>query len=315
MLLFLTLANCGMGQQLNQYSLSQFNLYKDFGAYAGFEQKLVLSGHLRNQWVAHPGNPTFQYIGANMPIFNIKSGLGLDFENISEGNFHYRKARTSFNKVLNFGNAVISTGIRLSFNQLAINGKTILTPEGDYNDGSINHNDRQLSRDLERGYGIGYELSTFIRYNLYQFGLSISETPTHEIRTTSSGYRFKEQLNLFFSGIFIFSENIQFQPSMAFRTDFNTIQTDLSGILNLNGNIFGGLVLRGYNSKSLDAIGITFGHKINRKYSVYYNYDLPISSIKRTNEGSHELLLKMNFETLFGKPNNPKIIYNPRFLN
>ena len=301
-------------QQLNQLSLSTFNPYKDFSSYAGFDQKLVLAGHIRNQWINHPGNPSFQYLGAHMPIYTIKSGIGIDFENISEGNFNFKKARASFNKILSLNKAVISVGGRLSFNQIAFDGKSVLTPEGGYQDGVINHNDRILTSQLERGVGLGYELSTFVRYNNYQMGISLSETPGHEIDVNSLAYKYKENLNLYFSGFFLVTDDIQFQPSMVIKSDFVTTQTDISAVLNLNGSIFGGLLLRGYNSSSIDALGLMFGHRINRLYSIFYNYDIPISALRSTNEGSHELLIKMNLETFFGKPKTPKIIYNPRFL-
>lgn len=291
-----------------------YNPYKDFSSYAGFDQKLVIAGHLKNQWVNHPGNPSFQYIGTHMPIFTLKAGVGLDLENIAEGNFNYKKARLSFNKVINISQVLVSVGARFSFNQISVDGASILTPEGDYQDGNINHNDQKLNNQLEKGIGLGYEISSFMRWHNYQLGLSLTETPAHELNLETFSYKYKETINIYFSGFFPIADNIQFQPSMSIRSDFITLQTDLSGIINLNGNIFGGLLLRGYNSKSLDAIGLIFGHKINRRYSVYYNYDLPISALRRTNEGSHELLIKMNLETIFGKPNTPKVIYNPRFL-
>lgn len=315
LLFLLVLFNfCAKGQQLNQMSLTTFNSYKDFNAYAGFDQKLVLIGHIRNQWINHPGNPSFQYIGAQMPIYTIKAGVGLDFENISEGNFNYKKARVSFNKVFSTNKMLISIGGRIGFNQISLDGSSILTPQGNYQDGNIDHKDKILFNQLGRGLGLGYDVSTFVRYENYQFGLALIEAPGHELDLKTFTFKYKEHLNLHFSGFFLATDNIQFQPSITVRTDFVYLQSEISGIFNLNGSIFGGLMVRGYNMSSFDALGLMFGHKINKRYSIYYNYDIPLSSIKRTSEGSHELLIKMNLETFFGKPKNPKIIYNPRFL-
>ena len=295
-------------------SLTTFNSYKDFNAFAGFDQKLVIVGHIRNQWINHPGNPRFQYMGAHMPIYTLKAGMGVDFENISEGNFNYKKARISFNKVFSSNNLLISLGGRVGFNQISLDGNTIFTPQGNYQDGNIDHKDRILFNQLGRGLGIGYDVSTFIRYENYQMGLALSEAPGHEFDIKTSSFKYKEHLNLYFSGIFLATDHIQFQPSITVRTDFVSLQSEISGVINLNGSIFGGLLFRGYNVSSIDALGLMFGHKINKRYSIYYNYDIPLSSIRRSSEGSHELLIKMNLETFFGKPKNPKIIYNPRFL-
>jgi hypothetical protein len=247
-------------------------------------------------------------------LYTIKAGLGFDIENINEGNYNYRKARLSFNKVYSLSGVIISSGIRFSLNQLSVDGHTIITPEGDYQDGAINHNDALLNNQRFSGLGLGYDLSTFIRWGQYQSGISLSSFPNHKSRVELFEYNFSSHLNLYFSGYFLISDNIQIQPSIVLRTDFNYSQIDLSGVMNLNGSIFGGLLLRGYDSKSFDAIGMIFGHRINKRYSVYYNYDIPISSIRRSNEGSHELLLKINLETMLGKVRKPNIIFNPRFL-
>ena len=108
--------------------------------------------------INHPGNPRFQYIGAHMPIYTLKAGMGVDFENISEGNFNYKKARISFNKVFSSNNLLISLGGRVGFNQISLDGNTIFTPQGNYQDGNIDHKDRILFNQLGRGLGIGYDV-------------------------------------------------------------------------------------------------------------------------------------------------------------
>ena len=85
-------------------------------------------------------------------------------------------------------------------------------------------------------------------------------------------------------------------------------------IFNINGNVFGGVGLRGYNSSSLDAMSITAGLSLGRHYRLSYSYDIGLSELKRVNEGSHEILLNYNLKKMIGLGNTPKVEYNPRNL-
>ncbi|MBK8698902.1 MAG: type IX secretion system membrane protein PorP/SprF [Saprospiraceae bacterium] len=154
----------------------------------------------------------------------------------------------------------------------------------------------------------------FFRNERWQAGLSLSDWPAHDVDIQNSVFGLNTQLSAFFQWQYDFSQNIQFQPNLVMRTDFVSTQTEINALMRINGNIFGGVMLRGYSSSSLDALGFSIGHKINRRYAVFYNYDAGISALKRSNEGSHELILKVNFYNLPATGIPPKIIYNPRFL-
>jgi type IX secretion system PorP/SprF family membrane protein len=302
------------GQQWNQLSMNNFHPYYSNASYAGFDRAINLTLFTRNQWVGLDGSPKTRYIGAHLPIYILKAGFGTEIFTSSEGNIEYRSLRLSGNKIFNIFGGTLSAGARLGFHYLAIDGKSIRTPEGDYDNGSVLHNDNILLTDRFNGLGLGWEGSFWFRKNNYQCGISFAELPSNTFDVKLAKFSRKENINLFFQLYFDISESIQLQPYISFKTDLNYLQTEISAVSRINGNIFGGIMFRGYSSSSIDALGIQLGHKINKRYSIYYNYDVGLSSLKRVNEGSHEIILRINFYNLPGTGIPPKIIFNPRFL-
>ena len=66
----------------------------------------------------------------------------------------------------------------------------------------------------------------------------------------------------------------------------------------INGNVFGGIGVRGYNSTSLDAIIISGGVNFKKNYTLTYSFGTGISELKRVNEGSHEVSLNYNLQKI-----------------
>ena len=52
----------------------------------------------------------------------------------------------------------------------------------------------------------------------------------------------------------------------------------------------------------------------NEHYTLSYAYDIGLSALRGSHEGTHEILLNYNLNKLIGAGLPPKIIYNPRFL-
>jgi type IX secretion system PorP/SprF family membrane protein len=294
--------------------MNNFHPYYSNAAYGGFSRSIDITLFTRNQWVGLDGSPKTRYIGVHLPVYIIKTGFGAEAFSSSEGSLEYRTLRLSANKIFNIFGGALSTAVRLGFNYLTINGKDIRTPDGDYVNGNIVHNDLILLSEQYNGLGLGWEGSMWYRKSNYQLGLAVADLPTHTFDVGKSKFTKKKNFNLFFQMYFDVTENIQLQPYISVHSDLNYTQSEISMVSRINGNIFGGIMFRGYSSSSIDALGIQLGHKINKRYSIFYNYDIGLSSLKRTNEGSHEIMLKINFYNLPGTGIPPKIIFNPRFL-
>jgi type IX secretion system PorP/SprF family membrane protein len=307
------LAMCDLiAQQLNQLSMTLFHPYKDYAAYGGFDRTVNLTVLSRNQWNGIEGDPKMQYIGVHLPFYAVKGGAGFDISNMTEGNFRHNYLRLSINKVFETNYGVLSIAGRVGGSSVKFGLNGVTTPEGIYSPGTTIHNDPLLNKDIT-GFGIGWELGMWFRGGRYQGGLSISDQPSPFINP-EQGFSFDKNINLFFNTFYDVTETIQIQPFVNIKSNFNQVQTEISGVARFNGNIFGGIMMRGYSSSSVDALGIMVGHRLSKTYSFYYQFDAGLSSLRKTNEGSHEIILKIDINALPKSGLPPKIIYNPRYL-
>jgi hypothetical protein len=119
---------------------------------------------------------------------------------------------------------------------------------------------------------------------------------------------------LFLTYNYFYNESISFHPGIFVKSDLIQTQIDFSARVDYNGNIFGGVSLRGYGKNSFDAAVLFAGMKLNDNLSVAYAYDIGLSALNQIHRGSHEIVLNFNLNKVIGDGLLPKIIYNPRFL-
>ena len=156
---------------------------------------------------------------------------------------------------------------------------------------------------------------SYIFYNKkMQAGLAISNLPSSKIGLENTDFGQETHVNGYFQYNFVINEEVELMQSILLKTDLNNIQSDISSLFKINGNIFGGVSMRGYSSRSFDAIVFIAGMRISDQYTLSYSYDLGLSGLRNGNEGSHEILLNYNLRKLIGTGQPPKIIYNPRYL-
>jgi hypothetical protein len=113
---------------------------------------------------------------------------------------------------------------------------------------------------------------------------------------------------------YTFSEDIRLASSLMIRWDRASVQSELGFLAHYQENLIMGLNLRGYNSRSLDALSFILGTQMGEKYRLIYSYDLGLSSLSSVHDGSHEVTLTYNLRKMIGSGLPPKIIYNPRDL-
>ena len=147
-----------------------------------------------------------------------------------------------------------------------------------------------------------------------QAGLAISNLPSSKIGLENTDFGQETHVNGYFQYNFVINDEVELMQSILLKTDLNNIQSDISSLFKINGNIFGGVSMRGYSSRSFDAVVFIAGMRISDQYTLSYSYDLGLSGLRTGHEGSHEILLNYNLRKLIGTGQPPKIIYNPRYL-
>jgi type IX secretion system PorP/SprF family membrane protein len=114
---------------------------------------------------------------------------------------------------------------------------------------------------------------------------------------------------------FKFGDYLALTPGVLLKSDLVETQAELATMAVWKDKFIAGVSYRGFSARSTDAVVIMAGLAVNEKTTVVYAYDIPMSGLQNTNRGSHELMLRYNFNKPLGVGKLPPIIYNPRFLN
>ena len=303
-------------QQPAQYSLYMLNPYGVNPAAAGLKGTLEATGGFRSQWVGIDGNPVTQYLNVVLPLSIVSSGVGFSIHNESIGARSGLTAKASYNYIIKMGDGQLSFGAAGGIVQGSLNSAKLRTPEGDYNQGVIDHKDKILSAVSISGTTPTFDVGIFFKNEKFEGGLSSSNILEPKLKLTGQSdinVVLKRNYFALIGARFDLTNNITIHPSMLIKSDAVQTQMDFSTFVRYNDNIFLGATFRGYNKNSQDAIAAFGGLKLNSKLMLAYSYDITLSAIKTVSQGTHEIVLQYNLGKEFGKSKLPPIIYNPRF--
>jgi type IX secretion system PorP/SprF family membrane protein len=303
-------------QQPAQYSLYMLNPYSINPAAAGLEKTLIATGGYRTQWVGIEGNPVTQFLNVALPLSIIGSGVGISLHNESIGARNGLTFKASYNYILKMGENQLSFGVAGGLVQGALDGAKLRTPDGDYNQGVIDHKDKTLAAVSVNGSVPTFDAGVYFKSEKFEGGVSMSNLTEPSLQLTGANViNVKLKRNYFAVAMAHFDllNKITIHPSVLIKSDAVQTQMDFSTFFRYDDNIFLGASFRGYNKNSQDAITFLGGFKLNPKLSLAYSYDFTLSSLKTINDGTHEIVLQYNIGKEFGRGKLPPIIYNPRF--
>lgn len=303
-----------MAQQPMQFSQYMLNKYQMNPAYAGFDFSLNITGVYRSQWNEFATAPVSQNINAHVPMYIMNGAIGINVANEQIGYYNNTLGTVSYNYVLESAIGLFSGGLKAGIMQSTLNGSGLRSPEGNYEGVTFSHNDPFLSEINQSGIGALFGAGVYYIGNYFESGISFSQFPSQNILINPTKVELVPRMNIYVESDIFINESLSISPSILVKTDFVEIQTDISVLAKLSGNIFGGVGLRGYNSRSLDAAILIAGWRFNEHYTLSYAYDIGLSALRSSHEGTHEILLIYNLNKLIGAGLPPKIIYNPRFL-
>ena len=238
----------------------------------------------------------------------------MQISNDRVGLFRESDIQLSYNYIMDLPSGLYSAGLQLGgvFSSLA--GDDIITPGGNYEGGIINHNDPTLGTRVASTFSPDISLGFYARTQFFEGGLTINNFFPNNINLEQTTIKQLPEIILFAQSRFRITDSWLLVPSVLLKTDNRELQSDLNLVAYYNGNIFGGLGLRGYGARSLDAAVFIIGLQLNKHYRLSYSLDLGTSDLRNAHEGSHEIILNYNLHKLIGVGRDPKIIYNPRHL-
>ena len=318
-LLFTFTAYTLSAQQLPQYSTWLLNPYGYNPACAGLEQSLVANGVYRQQWIDLDGAPVTQQVNAHLPVYIINSGVGIRLENDAIGPHRTSQAMLSYNYQQEIGkNGLLSIGGGGGYQQYVLDGSRLRTPQGDYDNNGLQHNDLYLPLGkISVGIPI-FELGVSFSTEKLLIGAASLPVFAPIIKERSPGrFNLQPERHYVLHGNyqFKFGDYLALTPGVLLKSDLVATQAELASMAVWKDKFIAGISYRGFSARSKDAVVIMAGLAVNEKTTVVYAYDIPVSGLQNTNRGSHELMLRYNFNKPIGAGKLPPIIYNPRFLN
>jgi type IX secretion system PorP/SprF family membrane protein len=294
-----------------QFSMYMLNKYCENAAYAGMERSLNFVSTYRDQNNGLAGNPQSFYIGADLPFYLWKGGLGVNFQHSSAGVVDISTLKGSYNRVFDTNYGFLSIGARIGIEQININGLGIITPDGKY-ETIIDHKDPFLDNTSVSGVGGTWEIGTYYYARDYELGFSIFNLPRHNTIVGLGNFSTLPSFSLVGQYKVDITEMIRLKPSFLIKNQRNLWQAEASVLGEWNRQSFGGMSIRGYDGSSIDAMVIFFGTNINARTKLAYSYDFGLSKLRSVHQGSHEFTVYYNLQKLIGLGIPPKISYNTR---
>ena len=294
-------------------TMHMLNPYQNVQAYAGFDRSLSSTLMYRSQWAPIASNPRYLHFNMHLPVYFLNGGAGIIIEQEDLGVESNSTLKLSYNMVFRGSFGMISGGISAGLTQKRLFYNNITTPDGEYGPGVIIHNEPIFGNGISNAFRPTYGLSALWRINNLTVGLQIDDFFAPSFRIDGVNYDGKAITSLIADYQYNLNQELSIRPSALLVTNLDLWQFHLGLVCNY-GNIFGGINLRGLSQNTFESVGILTGIRFNKHYTIAYSYDLGVSSLKNSSEGSHELILKYNLNKIINTGLPPRIIYNPRDL-
>lgn len=287
--------------QLSQYMLNNtaFN-----PAFVGEGDLIQMTGQQRVLWVGVPdaGQTTIFGINAPLKFDNNSFGIGLNFLNDKSGLFSQQNAQLQFAYKKKINTALLSVGLNVGFASVGFLGSKVNIKDLKDNLGNTLGTYHSLDDPLipnadVNGMSLDLGLGLLYTTPLYYAGLSYLHFNKPHIVWEKSELTIPGCLYLTGGYNYNLSDpKYVLKPSALLKSDFSTLQLDLSSRLEYDNKYWGGLSYR-YQ----DALVFLAGINLAGGLSIGYSYDFPISQMIKVSSGSHEVLLNYSFEYVSGK--------------
>lgn len=263
-------------------------------AFAGFDDKIQLFGHMRNQWAGFQNAPTTYDINFNAPITN-KVGLGGMI--LTEKFGVYSRFRGQLSYAYRYiGNDIKwSAGFSTDIHSTKLDQSVL-------SGGNIQLNDANDPLAIDRALGVTYFDAAFgvcAAVDKWTFSLTLPNLITARLgkldgSPSTTGNNFGKEFIAYSSYKLKSDNNFTVEPSLLLRkvltTSFEVEANVKLGFL--EDKIITGLSLR---PGSTGQIGFFVGTK-QPNFQIYYSYGSSIANINAYTRSAHEITLALEFK-------------------
>jgi len=287
-LLFTVIAGTAslQGQQLPQFTQYMFNDFVINPAIAGVHDYYQIRTNHRFQWVGLADPPLTNSIAFYGPNEKLDMGYGAYIYNDVTG----PTSRTGVTGSYAYNIAIttemrLSMGISLSMLQYRVDG-TQLNPK-DVSDPSILN---MVSTSYMPDAGLG----AYLYGEDFYVGLSLAQLLNNKVKIFDNKdglNRLKTHFNLTAGYSYEINRDWAVEPSILFKgTAPKEISFDLTAKVSWQKMVWGALSYRYH-----ETVAIMIGYSYEDTFIFGYAYDIGISSIRKYNVGTHELMIGYRF--------------------
>lgn len=266
----------------SSYTSSQWSRYKVSQniAYAGYYDYLSLGVLHKSQWVGWENAPTWQELVIQSPLKSQSSAMSVTYnlENYPTKN-HTHKVKLGYTYILRMPAFNTAFGVGLGFNQRSnnvLNTRDLGDPA--FSEEKTSYTIPQASFGVafyNDKFHAGFSIPEFFGSKVTDEGeFTLDPNYSELVYKITGGYNWE----LAAGGI----EAEMNSNAMVVYSPASVTQFDINTIATVNNMIIGGLGFR-----TIEAVYLLMGYKVNRQFSVAYSYDFNIGKINNGLKGSH----------------------------
>lgn len=295
-IVLLMMCQVGLTQQDAIYSQYMFNPFAINPAYAGSRDAVNLVALNRSQWLGLEGAPTTQTISAHTPTNDKKLAWGLNFSHDKLGITNNLMAMATGAYQLRLETGTLNFGLRGGiYNTVIDQAKLNFREENDLLDTKTRMSALVPSFD----FGLYYYTEKFYA------GLSVNHLTKHRFNfenlENNQAYYLRRHVFLASGYVFKTSTNILIKPSILVKyAGPSTFNIDINTNVMFNELFWVGIGLRNYSS-----LNFLVDFNVTDYLRIGYSYDMNLTKINHYSNGSHELLIGLDFnlrKTSFATP-------------
>lgn len=298
-ILFVITIRLSFAQQLPQYSLHCMDQIVYNPAIVGSNSYPEIKLHHRSQWVGYSGAPMTSLISYHNTINNRgTAGLGGYLYNDRYGIFNRSALNLSYAHHIPTKSFYVSFGLSANIMQFSLNGGSM--DFKDNSDAIISEgmSDKRISPDFSFG--------TFIYNQRFFIGGSIMQLLSPKMNLANAKLPLTNHYYIAAGYSFQYDKKILVEPSILLSS-----ATSGPPVIDLNLKcIYRNSFIGGLGYRYADAAFVMLGYRFKR-YLIAYSYDIVMTKLRKTNSGSHEIILAFHWPS----SNEIKPLYDLKGVN
>lgn len=247
----------------------------------------------RAQWVGFEDAPSTTVIGVDGEVKFLKNfhGIGANVFHDKIGAFTNMNINLNYSYHLELNDGMLGLGMRIGALNVAMNTSDLRTSVDGMEDDYHQSDDMTLSGEDDSATGLDVGLGAFYQTKRGYLSFSLLHANATKVEMKNGAVvKFKPVMTLGAGRQYKWNSDNVFEPRCFVKTDFSTLQMDVSGCLQIRKVA---VVCIGYRLQ--DAVFFQLGANLSNGLFVGYYYEVGTTKLASFNSGTHEISVGYTF--------------------